>query len=610
MMRRTLTLLLGAALLVGLGALFAHGSGPAAHYWLDAPGWSRARLMTTASINAAAPLARADDGTLYLFTIEVDPERTDVALQRPYVRAFAADGEPLWVHRIPVVLQSPQQPQLILADDTLWLFWMDEGRITAAQVDTAGALQMAPTELATREAAGEYRATVDVRGRIALWYGGIRSRPGVYALPSGDPLGEPQRVDAEGLGPRLRYDAAGTLHAIWFRHPAGEARRFYHGRYAPDESTGDQATFLLEPESRASSDWRAHELGVDAEHLYLFLTELINTGGRVRQVETRYTYRSRADAGGEAPDVRPLRIPATVEPVYRTEGEYPGALQTGPRIPLAADVAQSTADEVVPDYVAPNATPAAELAAAFSAQFARGQDRTAGQVGVLYLRNGAPTSYQLLSTSGRSSIAPALLSDPSGDLYVTWLERASGGGGYHVYLASTAPAVREAFGRVTAQDAARVASTVLFNMLIGALVGPVALPPWLLPALLVLALFHWWRGERDLGDAQEFRLRAFVAILLFWAIKLVTLAEAIQFVPLAAWLPVMPPGVGLALRIGAPILIVGLSLLAARGFTRRVESPSVALFVTAYAVVDSLLTTAIYGSLLYQRFFPGLLGSA
>lgn len=607
MMRPLRTLLFWA---LGLGVLVAtliYGSGPADHYWLAAPGWSRAARVTTAHINAATPLAVDTDGTLYLFTVERDPARSDLALLRPFVRAFSARGQPQWQYRMPVVLDSPEQFHMLLVRDALHLFWLDEGQVARAVVRTDGTLDAAPSVLPAADGVNHrvnhYSVAADAAGRITLWTGGTRGEPGVYALALDDPGAAPVLVDAQGLYPQVRYDAHGALHGVWYRFPLRGDLQFFHGRYPGGALDGGDVQSLVAWPVRPRSELQAHAIGLDAETLYLFWTETVNTGAQIRGVETHFTHaailaqRASPSASRSAsrsatvpvPQPRPLRIPT---PIDSPDGRF------------------AFPDDAVPSDLAPARAVMEDVAVAFSAQVPGRQNRDVGQIGVLFLQDGAPTRAQLLSTSTSASFAPSLARDGAGEQYVTWLERATGGAGYHIYLAGTSAGLRAGLSQLTVNDVARVASNVIFNLATGALLGPVMLLLWLIGPLLVLILCRVGRGEWVPPMDAEFVGRTGAAIVVFWIGKLVTLPGLTEHVPFAAWVPVMPSLLGGVLRVVTPVTIGALSVVGARAFMRRVESPSPALFVTAYAVCDSVLTAAIYGSLLYARLFQGVLAAS
>jgi hypothetical protein len=64
--------------------------------------------------------------------------------------------------------------------------------------------------------------------------------------------------------------------------------------------------------------------------------------------------------------------------------------------------------------------------------------KSAVQVGALFIRDGLASDYQLLSFTTTVSSVPTIVSDPAGNLYISWIEP-DDEGGFRAYFASTAP---------------------------------------------------------------------------------------------------------------------------------------------------------------------------
>jgi hypothetical protein len=90
-----------------------------------------------------------------------------------------------------------------------------------------------------------------------------------------------------------------------------------------------------------------------------------------------------------------------------------------------------------------------------------------------------------------------------------------------------------------------------------------------------------------------------LALALLWAVKLGVLPAIQTYVPFSAWIPVIPVGWDELLRIGVPALIAAAGFLAAWVYLARRGEDSPYRFVAVYAVVDSVLTMAIYGVFIY-----------
>jgi hypothetical protein len=108
-------------------------------------------------------------------------------------------------------------------------------------------------------------------------------------------------------------------------------------------------------------------------------------------------------------------------------------LQAGPRVALAPNVATNS-----PGGLAISAGLDAELALTCEKQIEHKNRQSVNQVCTVFVRDGAPASYQLLTFAPNGSYTPALTSDRSRYLYASPAS------------ASTSPAPRPTCGRRSA----------------------------------------------------------------------------------------------------------------------------------------------------------------
>jgi hypothetical protein len=196
-----------------------------------------------------------------------------------------------------------------------------------------------------------------------------------------------------------------------------------------------------------------------------------------------------------------------------------------------------------------------------------------------------------------------LTSDSSGQLYATWIERREEIPGYHVYLASTAGDIRQALSPLTRGDTGRMVTNTFFGMLTGAVFTPIAMLLWLVLPLLLLAVTWFFRRGSESITTRASLLSIALALLAFWGVKLVTFARPARgYVPFSGWIPIIPPWLGTVLQIGIPITIFLIALATAWYAVKRLNNKSAVVFVILYALVDSFLTMAVYGGLLYDAF--------
>ncbi|UCC63653.1 MAG: hypothetical protein JSV36_00915, partial [Anaerolineae bacterium] len=194
-------------------AIFA-SRGPVEHLWLNAPGWSRARLVGHTQLDYPVPIALDDRGDIYLFLIQADGEAL-----RPQVVALDRKTEAVWQRTLEAALTEPETPQILWDGKELHLFWLSDQGLYNARLDRSGYVTGSPTLISGDTEVGTYDVARSANGPVTVWSAGSRREPGLYALPPGDPTGEAMLVEATGVQPVLRYDGSGTLHAIWVAYP-------------------------------------------------------------------------------------------------------------------------------------------------------------------------------------------------------------------------------------------------------------------------------------------------------------------------------------------------------------------------------------------------------
>jgi PAS domain S-box-containing protein len=280
----------------------------------------------------------------------------------------------------------------------------------------------------------------------------------------------------------------------------------------------------------------------------------------------------------------------TVVESHESAEETP--LRAGPRVPLTG------AGGSVPLGLESNPFVARELVVAARASVAFKLRRQATQATLLYFRDGRPTAYQLLNFSPSSTGSPYVRSDDAGYLYATWLERAEERG-FLVYLGSTAPDVLDRLDRLTLPDVGRMAAETIFGMLAGAALSPFVGILWLIGPLLALGLTSFLRRESEGTIAAGSLLSLVLALVIYWAVKLSTLPGATDYVPFSASIPIVPQWMEAPLRWGVMLTIMIVSLLTAWHFTYRRKTQSALYFILIYVGVDSVLSLAIYGSIIF-----------
>ncbi|HSM58323.1 MAG TPA: hypothetical protein VK879_19370 [Candidatus Sulfomarinibacteraceae bacterium] len=546
--------------------------------WLDAPGWQRGIAMGRMLVPDAATLALDGERTLYTFLITGDG---------PTVVALDRRAERLWQRSLDIDLQRPDRPQLVWDGAQLRLFWIDGERLYTAAMDAAGNVVEDARPLSGETRVATYDVAVD-NGRIAVWSGGPRREPGVYALDLGAASAGPRLVDEVGIRPQLAYDAQGVLHAIWTQYPSGAgAARFL---YAQSDSQPPSGTIVLETLISVTSSMEGPFLGIEEETAYLFWSVLVRTGLGAGTATTEYvTFPLGQPQAASAP--ARLYVPSAYDLPY---GDAPaaGSLQAGGRAPLDAGGRATPLSLEANDLIAGELVVAARATVAFQLR------KEASQATLVFLDGGAPQGYQLLSFTRTATSSPYVRSDGDGYLYATWLEPAEPSG-YHVYFASTAPDISAALQELRLADVQQMAVETIFGMLAGAVLAPFVAILWLIAPIIILGVTSFMRREGASLISAGTAISLALALAAFLVVKGLTLPGLNEYVPFSAWIPIMPRWLETVLRWSVPVLIPIVGLAAAWHLTFRRRNQSVLYFLLIYAAADSLLSMAIYGSVVY-----------
>ncbi|MFQ5595664.1 MAG: hypothetical protein ACE5HA_16075 [Anaerolineae bacterium] len=556
--------------------------------WLNAPGWSRAQLLDNTRVGDPVPVTFDDAGHMYILMISAGDR-----LSRLHLLALDDKAAVVWDRTFDEIeLLRPHHPRIIWDGTALQIFWLSDRQLYNVQVDAGGQLHSRPRILSGKTNVGNYDVAQNARGAVTIWYAGSRHEPGLYALPPGDLGGEAVVVDAAGTRPDLQYDAAGALHAIWAQYPSGSGDKSFFYATSPDSSyPPGQGTVVAAPRAIGTTVLEGPRLGIDGQYAYVFWTRIFFSGPDAGTARTEYVYFPLGQPYSVSP-ARQLYVPHRYDLPYTTLPA--GELESGERVSLGSGFRGGS---TYITEVAANPTSEQELVITIHTRLAYLMQKQQSQVSAVFFQAGVPTGYQLLSFTPASSTHPAIFSDDAGRLYLTWLEKGDLPG-WAVYYASTTPGLREALGGVTPDDAGRLTAEVIFGLLAGAALIPVALT-WIVPSMIVFGLAGRLRGVEERLTSPGSMVSLVLALGVLWGIKLSVLPGILEYVPLSAWLPVIPSWLKSPFRLGVPLLIAGLAFLAAWNYAyRRVES-SIFGFWVVYAVVDAILTMAVYGVLVY-----------
>lgn len=556
------------------------------YLWLDAPGWSRAKLVgVTIGEHAAPPALDTENNAYFLLVNSADGSNTLNLI------AVDSSAQSLWGKSVPFVSQERiHSPRVVLQENHLLLFWIEAdilyGLVTDLQGEPVGDVFMASGS----HEVDSYSVAVSPDGELVAWFSGPRLRPGLYAYDPGFGI---TRIDSEGWNPQLQFDAEGGLHAVWFRSRAGDVEYRILYNYSPEGVYDESETEHLYTTLVAiTSGMYGPILGLDQDQAYVFWSTIARTGFSAGVVEAKFIS---APYGGDATNVTSderLVLPRTYHLIY---SEADGFFQSGQRALLDEQVVfpTSSLSEILS---VPGSHEELVVAARGRLPFLRNKE--AGQTALIYLRDGEEVSAQMLSFTSADSQRPSVKSDAQGYLYASWLEGASPGP-YSVYFASTRPDLVESSNRLGLQDYLNITADTLFGLVSGMVLIPFPIAWGLVPTLFILFTGRLRQeGEPITGRGTAITLA--IAIAMYWFGKLLTLPGFVTYVPFSAWWPFMPQSWELPLRILVPLISTGLGLYVAWRMTYGRDRRIPLFFILMFSAVDGLITIAIYGVIFYN----------
>lgn len=578
--------------LASLVLLVSACSPAAAREWLKAPGWSHGQAIEETRTNDPVAITLDEAGGIYLFLITAVNDDL-----HPKVIALNRQAEIVWQQSLPVSLSQPDKPSMLWDGQTLQLFWLADQSLYQAQMNSTGNVMGSPQLLSGDKVVDDYDLALNGRGQVTVWYAGQRRDPGLYAFFDGNLSGEAVLVDAEGVRPSLQYDDTGTLQATWAHYPPGfEDTTFFYEAYPDGVYQPEGGTAVHQPTLKVSDILAGPWLGLDNQQAYLIWNISVRTGPEAGKALTEYLYFPQGEPD-QVTGPQPIIVPAVADLEYAYQPD--GGLAAGLRVDLNSSDYPGT-PSVTDVAVNGTAYPEKELALAFDAQVQHEFRKERAQIGVYFLQNGHPTGYQLLSFSPNASSDPAIISDETGSLYLTWLERGQEGS-FQIYFASTAPDIQEALSGATTGDINRIARETAFGLVSGAVLSPLVVLLWMIAPLVVLFLTSFLRprDEEKLTNAGTI-ISLLLAAAVYWVVKLATIPGISSHVPFSAWIPAIPLWLQASLQIAVPLVSTIVAVGLAWHFTYRRRSPSLLYFAILFVAVDGLLTMAIYGFLFYN----------
>jgi len=569
-----------------ISALLLSGCGdPPNRLWLNAPGWSRAQFAGQTAGGDPPIFALGPDNSATFLLIASQGGRT-------YPKAVFLDGkgQKRWERDYPEIsMARPDQPRAYWAHDAIHLFWLSNESLFHARINPANGVMTAPPQKISADLrVADYAVAVNKADDMIAWFAGPRSEPGLYRFPDNDLTASPILIDEKGIRPALAFDASGTLYAIWAHYPVGQPTVTI--RYAADVKdnlAADAVQTVFTPKAAQSSIFTGPIMGLTDYRAYIFWTVEIRTGVAAGMMDTRFiSFPLNNPRAASRPEQ--LYIPSEYHLPY--EDWLQNGFRAGQRSPIipprTGKITQIYADS---SDLSELVTIQRELA-----QFT--MRNTAYQIGTLFFNKREPDSYQLLSFTGGDSRSPFITHDAEHWLHASWLERGAEEG-FRVVYASTNPDIKATYAQLNAEDYQAMAAQTAFGLVSGALLLPFAFMWIILPLILYLITFPLRRGNDFFSPGVIASLA--IAIIGYWVVKIGFLGGLMAYVPFSAWLPIIPDWLALPLQIGIPLITLGLGLWTAWSLTYKRENHSSLLFLIIYLAVDSILSTAIYGPIIF-----------
>lgn len=561
--------------------------------WLKSPGWSRGVQLGATSMAAPAEVVIDDTGIVY--SVLFPKSLMDDSLYQPELVVLDSDGNIQQKNTLDFQISQPKQARIILSSQGIDLFWIDSYQAKAIQIDRQGKL-LSDVQILSE---GERVNNIEVipwEGGYIIWYAGRPESPGLYALVGKLDNLQKTLVDPEGIRVNLFMDSADHLHATWVRYPLSYGNMgFYYLETLPGQNNYDQSIEMFSRRVSPSMNVQGPVLVVDQEVAYMIWSEEILTGLDSGNTTTHFRYFPLNHPTSIRP-VMELYVPASqnIEPA-----PYPNeTFEVGNRVLLGGMIPRTPYLENIDSIT----TQYPETALVFRSRSEYKWRDFRPQVNIAYFSDGLLTSYQPLSYTSAESNYPAINYDQDLNLYVTWLEK--GETTYRAYLTTTDPDKKANIDLVSTDDYLYLAAEGLFGILAGAVLAPFAAAAWGgigLIAFIFNVIFSRLNKIffRTMGEILSIAGGLFI----FWWIKNATLPGLLDdYIPFSAWIPRIPSQLETPLIIGVPVLIAILSFAIAWFKTYGKGSGSPINFYLIYVALDTLMSCAVYGILIYGSF--------
>lgn len=424
---------------------------------------------------------------------------------------------------------------------------------------------------------GDYAAESDNNGgAVIAWEFGSRADLRLLHMnQNGEVLSGPVTLTPRGESPNLRVDPGGNIHLVWL-----SGTSFMYTEMQLDDLRTDSGKPVAGITIGTGDSLTGPMLGLSDGWVYVFWSILSQSGLEAGTASTEFVAFPSGMPGSS--ESKPIWILPSEEQSYVP---YRGGLSLTQYVE-PPKVANESTDFIMHPAAMTGITP--ELAVAVSAQ-QQFRMNAQMQIVVLVFEDGQYRGYSLASKTQQISDNPVLSVDNSGNLYLVWQE---GARKQDVYYATTEPEAVAALDGLSTGDFTFAVLEGGMESLVGLAFMPFLGFGWLLPGLIVIGIWKLFKDEESVTQPSSWPV-LIIAVIIYYSIKIVTLPTIATYVPFSAWIYI-PADWELALRIGVPLTIFGISLFVAYKVSVK-YSDSAVLFYVVLALTDALFTLAIYG---------------
>jgi len=572
--------------IMAIGIFLSACSAQSTPLWLDSDAWGRAFYIADLPQSESMDFVEGDNGEVYFLVPDRDGEAYTA-------RVIAIDEhiEQIWQQESRASLPRPIQIDLFFHDDHIIALWAGGDELHLLTFDPAR-VEEPSTEIITADFdIYTFAADITNTGSMFLLAAGSEEQPGLYVHQDDSWT----LLDPLGLAPSLQLDSAGERRLVWWHDDRAEGDNgLYYTVYSGDDTAPGDIVKLTEISLNPADGIEGPFFGIEDNTGYIFWTQLFRTGLRAGTIEARYLSFNL---------MRPLDTVVEATLMVPDGYHFPytsflaGELRAGFRyswLPEELNGTSNITDIQVLDHAE------GELALALRARTAYLRRKMEPQVAVLYLDEGEPTSYQLLSFTAGNSSRPVIHVDEVGYPSVAWVEDGSDGGG-RLYFTSREPTRQRALEKLEWADFQNALVDTALGLVSGLMLIPFALIWFVMPIVMIFVTSRLRKESHDLRSPGEI-VSLLLVIATYWLGRQVILPGMWTYVPFSAWWPMLPPVMGQILPWLTPFVIAIGSFVLAWKYTYESGQRSFLYLSLLYLVVDAVITMGIYGGIIIDAF--------